>query len=92
MFRVLLPALPDIPQAQNGSLMILTTGMNVLVATTKMTKRLTAPASGSLTRQLPKPQKALSIRNAPSARRFLKPQRSPQQAAAIPIATAYTLE
>lgn len=30
---------------------------------------------------------ALSIRNAPSARRFLKPHRSPQQAALIPTAT-----
>ena len=49
--------------------------------------RLTVPASGSLTRQLPKPPTELSIRNAPSARRFLKPHRSLQQAAIIPTAT-----
>ncbi len=72
--------------APSGSMTTPITGMSASVAI-RLILRLTMPASGSLTRQLPKPQKALSIRNAPSARRFLKPQRSPQQAALIPTAT-----
>ena len=88
--RMRLQAIPT-ATAPSGSMTTPITGMSASAAIRPIL-RLTVPASGSLTRQLPKPQKALSIRNAPSARRFLKPQRSPQQAAAIPTATAYTLE